>query len=91
MFLADHHHDRYWQTTTITLVGTVIGVQAGMAVGRLIWRAFASNLGVLPVPVVTAWQIVMVAAGTILDANMLAIGPAVAASRTRPASLLRAE
>ena len=40
-----------------------------MAVGRLIWRALASNLGVLPVPGVTAWQIVMVAAGTILAAK----------------------
>jgi hypothetical protein len=45
-------------------------------VPRLIWRAFASDLGVLPVPVVVVWAIVTVAVGTILIANVLAIAPA---------------
>ena len=39
----------------------------------------------------TAWAIAAVAAGAILIANVLAIGPALVASRSRPASLLRAE
>jgi hypothetical protein len=80
-----------WQTTTIALAGIVVGVPAGIAVGRLIWRTFAGNLGVLPVPVVTAWAIAAVAAGAILIVNVLAIGPALVASRSRPASLLKAE
>ncbi len=80
-----------WQATTIALIGIIVGVPAGVAVGRLIWRAFASSFGVVPVPVVTAWSIVAVVLAAVLIANVLAVGPAVAAGRTRPASLLRAE
>jgi ABC-type lipoprotein release transport system permease subunit len=80
-----------WQTTTIALAGIVIGVPAGIATGRILWRSLASNLGALPVPVVTVPAIAVVASGTVLIANVLAIGPALAASRSRPASLLRAE
>jgi ABC-type lipoprotein release transport system permease subunit len=80
-----------WQTTTVALAGIVVGVPAGIAVGRLVWRIFAGNLGVLPVPVVTAWAIAAVAFGAILIANVLAVGPALVASRSRPASLLKAE
>ncbi len=80
-----------WQTTTVALVGIIVGVPAGIVVGRIVWRAFATNLGVLPVPVVIAWVIVAVAAGTVAVAHVLAIGPALVAARQRPASLLRAE
>jgi ABC-type lipoprotein release transport system permease subunit len=80
-----------WQTTTIAVAGIAIGVPAGIAAGRLIWQAFASSLGVLPVPVVTGWVIAAVAIGTVLAANVLAAGPAAAASRSRPASLLKTE
>jgi ABC-type lipoprotein release transport system permease subunit len=80
-----------WQTTTVALVGIVVGVPVGIALGQLVWRAFARNLGVLPVAVVTAWAIVAIALGTLIVANALAIGPALVASRSRPASLLRAE
>jgi hypothetical protein len=80
-----------WQTTTVALAGIVLGVPFGIALGQLVWRAFARNLGVLPVAVVTAWAIVAIALGTLIVANALAIGPALVASRSRPASLLRAE
>ena len=81
----------WWQTTTIALAGIVIGVPAGLAIGRLLWRILASNLGIPPVPVVIVPVIAVVTFGTVLIANVLAIGPALAASRSRPASLLRAE
>jgi len=38
----------FWQTTTVALAGNVIGVPADTVVGRLIWQAFAANLGVVP-------------------------------------------
>ncbi len=80
-----------WQTTTVALVGIVIGVPAGVAVGRAVWGLFAHSLGVLAVTEVAAWVIVAVAAATIVVANVLAIGPAIVAARSRPASLLRSE
>lgn len=80
-----------WQTTTVAVVGIIIGVPVGIAIGREVWRAFANNLGVLPIPVVTVWVMVAVASGTLIVANVLAIGPALVASRSNPASLLKAE
>ncbi|HTS96647.1 MAG TPA: FtsX-like permease family protein [Streptosporangiaceae bacterium] len=80
-----------WQATTIALIGITAGVPAGIAAGRLIWRAFATSFGVVPVPVVIAWAVVAVAVGAVVIANLLAIGPAAAAARSRPASLLQAE
>ncbi len=41
-----------WQATTVTLVGIVVGVPAGIAAGKVLWRVFATNFGVVPVPVV---------------------------------------
>jgi ABC-type lipoprotein release transport system permease subunit len=81
----------WWQTTTIALVGIVVGVPAGIVAGRAIWQQFARSLGVLPEAVVVTWVIVALAAGTFVVASALAIGPAVAAARSRPASLLRTE
>src|ERR1700733_12428372 len=42
-----------WQTTTVGLIGVVVGVPLGIALGRLVWRLFAQNLGVVPIPVVS--------------------------------------
>ena len=81
----------YWQTTTVALIGIVIGVPAGIAVGRGVWRVFAHSLGVLPVTEVTVWVIAVVAAATLIASILLATGPAFAASRARPASSLRSE
>jgi hypothetical protein len=81
----------WWQTITIALVGLVVGVPAGIAVGRAVWQEFARSLGVLPDAVVLTWVIVVIAAGTLIVTSALAIGPAVVAARPRPSSLLRSE
>jgi len=80
-----------WQTTTVAIIGIVLGIPLGIAAGRMIWNAFASNLGVLAPPVVTVWLVAAIAAGTLVVANLLAVGPAVMASRAKAASLLKAE
>ena len=41
-----------WQATTVALVGIVVGAPIGIAAGRVLWRVFATNFGVVPVPVV---------------------------------------
>ena len=52
-----------WQTTTIALIAILIGVPLGIAAGRLVWSAFADNLGVGTQPVVTAAKIAGIALG----------------------------
>jgi len=80
-----------WQSTTLALVGIVIGVPLGIVAGRTIWRAFANNLGVVPVSIVPIWLAGALVAGVVIVANMLAIGPALLATRSKPARLLRTQ
>ena len=80
-----------WQTTTVAAVGLIAGLPLGIAAGRLGWQLFAGYVGFVAVPVVVGWGLAALAAGTIVVANLLAAGPAVAAARTRPAAALRAE
>ena len=74
----------------MALIGIIIGVPLGVAAGQAIWKAFANKLGAVPVSVVPIWLIGALAAGVIVVANLLAVGPALVATRSKPARLLRA-
>lgn len=78
-----------WQASTVAVVAVACAVPVGIAVGRLIWRAFAFNLGVVPVEVVPGWLVAALAAGVIVGANVLAALPALTAARLRPSQSLR--
>jgi hypothetical protein len=80
-----------WQATTVALVGVVVGVPVGIAAGHEVWRAFAANLGVVPDPVLPVWALAAVAAGVLVVANVLAVGPALVSARQHPGPLLRSE
>jgi ABC-type lipoprotein release transport system permease subunit len=80
-----------WQASTVALVGIVVGAPIGIAVGRVLWRVFATNFGVVPVPVVPLLLLAGLAAGVLAAANLLAAGPALLAARSNPGQLLRAE
>jgi len=80
-----------WQTTTVAVAGLIVGLPLGIAAGRLGWDLFAGYIGFVPVPIAAAWGLVALAAGTVAVANLIALGPAVAAARIRPAAALRAE
>lgn len=80
-----------WQSTTLALIGILLGVPIGIAVGRAVWLAFANNLGVVPVSVVPIWLIGLVVAGILVVANLIALAPALFASKSRPGDLLRTE
>jgi ABC-type lipoprotein release transport system permease subunit len=80
-----------WQATTVALVGIVAGVPLGIAAGRIAWRVFATNFGVVPVPAVPGAALAALVAGVLVAANVLAVAPALKAARSRPAELLRAE
>jgi ABC-type antimicrobial peptide transport system permease subunit len=78
-----------WQATTLALIGIVIGVPVGVLAGQAIWNAFASNLGAVPLAVVPIWLVVTLAVGVLIVANLLAISPALVATRSKPARLLQ--
>jgi ABC-type lipoprotein release transport system permease subunit len=80
-----------WQATTVAVVGIVIGVPLGVAVGHLVWNGFATNLGVVPDPVIPAVGIAVLAIGAVVVANALALGPAFVSARQHPSPLLRSE
>jgi ABC-type lipoprotein release transport system permease subunit len=80
-----------WQATTVAVVGVLLGVPIGLAVGNFVWRAFASNLGAVPLTVVSVNVIFGIVAGVVVASVALAIVPASIAARTRPALALRGE
>jgi ABC-type lipoprotein release transport system permease subunit len=80
-----------WQATTVILAGLVAGVPLGIAAGKVTWRLFATNVGVVPVEVVQARPLILLAAAALAATNLLAVLPALRAARSRPADLLRAE
>ena len=80
-----------WQATTVILAGLVAGVPLGIVAGKVAWRLFATNVGVVPVAVVQAVPLILLAAAALAAVNLLAVLPALRAARSRPADLLRAE
>ena len=80
-----------WQATTVALVGIAVGTPVGIAAGRVLWRVFATNFGVVPVPVVQPLLLTVLLLGVLGAANALAAIPAMLAARSHPAELLRAE
>ncbi len=80
-----------WQATTIALVGLMVGLPLGAALARFGWNVFATDLAVLPRPVIPVWQLAVMVPVTLLMANLVAALPASLAARTKPAVALRAE
>jgi ABC-type lipoprotein release transport system permease subunit len=80
-----------WQATTLAVVALVAAVPLGLAAGRIAWRLFAGQLGVIPDISTPVVLLALLVPATILLANLISIGPAVAAMRTHPAAVLREE
>jgi ABC-type antimicrobial peptide transport system permease subunit len=80
-----------WQATTLAVAALLFAVPLGVAAGETGWRIFARQLGVLPDVSTPVVLLALVVPATIVLANLVSIGPAVAAMRTDPASVLREE
>ena len=78
-----------WQATTLAVAGIVVGIPVGIVVGQAVWREFANNLGAVPVSVVPIGLIGVLVAGVLLGANLIALAPALVATRSKPRELLR--
>jgi putative ABC transport system permease protein len=80
-----------WQSTIYASGALAIGVPVGVALGRIAWRVYATNLGVVP-EVAMPWAALVGLAGAVIAlAAAVAVVPAVRIARTRPAVVLRAE
>jgi len=81
----------FWQAATVAVVGIVVGVPLGLVTGRIVWRVFALNAGVVAVPVLPSWLIVALASGFLFAALVIAIVPAASVARSPAGQVLRAE
>ena len=79
-----------WQASVIAVIAVLIGVPAGIAAGRQLWILFARNINAVPQPTVPA-SLILVAAGVLILANLVAAIPARIAARTPAALVLRTE
>ncbi len=80
-----------WQSSIAVAAGTVIGVPVGIALGRFLWDLFAAQISVVPEPTVPGLAVILIIAGALVLANLVAAGPGRMAGRTPTALLLRAE
>jgi FtsX-like permease family len=80
-----------WQAATLTGTALVIGIPAGVLVGRTAWRVFAHQLGILPVVAVPALALAAMAAIALAVAVAIAALPGESAARSAPAAILRSE
>jgi hypothetical protein len=80
-----------WHATTAVAIGVVFGVPLGIAVGRWLWDLFAQQINAVPAPVVPVTQVVLIALGALVLANIVAAIPGRLAARTPTALVLRAE
>ncbi|HWD56215.1 MAG TPA: FtsX-like permease family protein [Acidimicrobiales bacterium] len=80
-----------WQSTTAAVLGVVVGLPVGLALGRWLWTLFAEGINAVPLPHVPVFALVAVGLGAVVFANLVALAPARIAARTPTAVLLRSE
>ena len=80
-----------WQSTLLAIVGLVVGVPLGIVVGRYLWRQIADSFPLVYVPPLALVAVILLVPIAIVIANLLAAGPARAATRIHPAEVLRTE
>jgi predicted lysophospholipase L1 biosynthesis ABC-type transport system permease subunit len=79
------------QALALAALGVVVGVPLGVAAGQALWRSVASSLGVVVIVDVPWLAIAASVVAACACVTLLALLPARAAARARPAYALRAE
>jgi ABC-type lipoprotein release transport system permease subunit len=80
-----------WQATTLATVGLIVGIPAGLIVGRLVWRQIADGLGVSATATIPTLAVILTIPAVLALVNLIAYFPARVAAQTRPAVALRSE
>ena len=81
----------HWHATLFTLFCAAVGIPLGVIVGRLVWIAFAQNMGAIDSAIVPVAALGVGVLAIVALANVAAAIPARRARRVRPAQLLRTE
>jgi hypothetical protein len=79
-----------WQATALACAGLIVGVPLGLLAGRWAWILFASQVAIVPAPVISPLTLLAIPV-VLLVANAIAAIPARSAARTQPAAILRSE
>ena len=80
-----------WQASVVAVIGIIVGVPVGIIAGRWLWILFANAINAVPSPSVSVVDVLVVALGTLVLANVAAVIPSRMAARTPTALVLRAE
>ena len=80
-----------WQASVTATIGVAAGVPLGIALGRWLWILFAREIYTVPEPSVPVLQVVLIAVGAMLVANLVAAIPGRSAALTPASLVLRAE
>ncbi|MEO7557324.1 MAG: ABC transporter permease, partial [Acidimicrobiales bacterium] len=80
-----------WQATATTTVAVLVGVPAGVVLGRWLWIIFARQLDVVPRPEVPTTAMALLVLAALVVTNLVALVPARTARRVRPAVVLRSD
>ena len=79
------------QALTLTVEAMLVGIPAGLVIGRLVWRVLVANLGAIADPSIPWWLLGVTVPGALVLAVALAWWPGAMACRGRPAVRLRVE
>jgi hypothetical protein len=79
------------QATVASVIGIVVGLPLGVAIGRQLWTLFAHNLNAVPDPTVPILSVFLVGLGALVFANAVAALPGRSAAHTPTGLVLRAE
>jgi len=80
-----------WQSSVAVLLGTIVGLPVGVALGRALWDLFAGEIHAVPSPTVPGMWLVLIAVAAMVLANVVAAVPGRIAARTPTVGFLRAE
>ncbi|WP_426571116.1 ABC transporter permease [Aquihabitans sp. McL0605] len=80
-----------WQAAVTVTIGALVGVPAGIIVGRALWVTFAHQLHAVVRPEIPVVAVALVTAGTVIVSVLVAAIPGRAAARVPISVLLRSE